>query len=53
MNTAFLFSKSSISQENRRSRDLYGVDATLFIVALLPLLTFPFLLTKPFREAKD
>jgi len=33
--------------------DLYGINATLFIVALLPLLTFPFLLTKPFREAKD
>ncbi|MGI6790129.1 MFS transporter [Aminivibrio sp.] len=33
--------------------DLYGIDATLFLVALLPLLTFPFLLTKPFRESRD
>ena len=33
--------------------DLYGVNATLFIVALLPLLTLPLLLTRPFREAKN
>lgn len=33
--------------------DLYGVNATLFIVALLPLLTLPLLLTRPFREAKS
>ncbi len=33
--------------------DLYGVNATRFIVALLPLLTLPLLLTRPFREAKN
>ena len=33
--------------------DLYGVNATLFIVALLPLITLPLLLTRPFREAKN
>jgi FSR family fosmidomycin resistance protein-like MFS transporter len=33
--------------------DLYGVNATLFIVALLPLLTLPLILTRPFREAKS
>ena len=36
-----------------RVGDLYGVNATLFIVALLPLISLPLLFTRPFREAKD
>ena len=32
--------------------DLYGVDATLFVIALLPLLSLPLVLTRPFRETE-
>ncbi len=33
--------------------DLFGVQATLLVVALLPILAFPLLYTKPFREKGD
>ena len=33
--------------------DLYGVDATLLIIALLPLFSLPLVLTRPFREVED
>lgn len=33
--------------------DLYGVDATLLIIAVLPLLSLPLVLTRPFREREE
>lgn len=33
--------------------DLFGVQATLLVVALLPLIAFPLLYAKPFREDSD
>jgi FSR family fosmidomycin resistance protein-like MFS transporter len=33
--------------------DLFGVQATLLVVALLPLIALPMLFTKPFREAGE